>query len=88
MKNNIIKAITKFLDMVSSGIISDAIAELTDNVRNNKYKYKNTKSEKISSRANAKAQKRSKFKTHKSKHKKMIKFKLKFGPLKVQLIIK
>lgn len=74
---------TKFLDMLLSALISDIVAKLADTARNNNV-------EKIGERANAnvKTHVPSKFKTCCSEHPKMIKFKLEFGPLKLQLTIK
>ena len=74
---------TTFLDILLSALISYIVAKLADNTRNNNI-------EKISDRvkANVKKQDQSKFKTYCLEHPKMIKFKLKFGPLKLQLTIK
>ena len=72
---------TKFLDMLLSVLISYIVTKLAHNARN---------IEKISekAKANVKAQDQSTFKTCCSEHSKMIKFKLKFGPLKLELTIK
>ena len=74
---------TKFLDMLLSVLISYIVTKLAHNARNNNI-------EKISekAKANVKAQDQSTFKTCCSEHSKMIKFKLKFGPLKLELTIK
>ena len=81
---------TKFLDMLLSVLISYIVTKLAHNARNNNIEQIAITISKISekAKANVKAQDQSTFKTCCSEHSKMIKFKLKFGPLKLELTIK